>query len=77
MLAAVYVGGLLGDGMFSQDSILLTFRIRLPPGRVSVMVHGIWLSVPAEVLTLVLRSKQPVESGDLRNHFQRLLAPEW
>lgn len=59
------------------DSILLTLRIRLPPGRVSMMVHRIWLSVPAEALTLVLRSKQPVEGGDLGNHFQRLLAPEW
>lgn len=41
---------------------------RMLPGIMSVMVHGIWLSVPAKALVLVLRLEQPVESGDLGRH---------
>lgn len=52
--------GALGDSL-----VLLVLRIRLLSVTVSAVVHGMWLPVPAEALAFVLRSEQPVESGEL------------
>lgn len=58
-------GGAPGGQPGSPDSILPALTIRPLLGTMSVVVHGILVVVLVEALTLILRSEQPAERGEL------------